>query len=349
MNRRNNKICISLILAATILFIAAPPASALILHPDGDPNLAVWTDRPADDVIGKWEKKWEGKASCVAVSRNCIVTTRHQGGGAETPVKIAGASYSIAQIWNHDTADLRLVKLSGANLAEFVQPYTKTDESGKEIVIGGCGVGNGDPCETNGTVYGYEWGDLATRALRFGTNIIENPVSDSNLPPYISDIVVADFDDLSRDNPTAYECIPADHDSGGGWFIKDGDTWKLVALTRAVETHYEDGHEDDPEYRLFESWFRKPSNPIRSDADILDAVRISSYARWISDNLPEITPGDFTGDDRVDAADFAVFANFWQSEDCRAPDWCLGADAEPDGDIDAIDLAAFAQNWLNPI
>jgi len=345
MNRRNNKICISLILAATILFIAAPPASALILHPDGDPNLAVWTDRPADDVIGKWG----ANASCVAISRNCIVTTRHQGGGTWTPVKIAGASYSIAQIWNHNTADLRLVKLSGANLAEFVDIYAQTDETGKEFVIGGYGVGNGAELQNGGTTYGYAWGDLATRALRFGTNIIENQVSDSNIPPYISDIVVADFDDLSRGNPTAYECIPADHDSGCGWFIKDGDAWKLVALTRAVEAHYEDGHEDDPEYKLFESWFRKPSNPIRSDADILDAVRISSYAQWISDNLPEITPGDLTGDDRVDAADFAVFANFWRNEDCRAPDWCLGADAEPDGDIDAIDLAAFAQNWLNPI
>jgi len=187
------------------------PALAIILHPAGEPDLLTWTGRPSDNVVGRWGSN----ASCVAVSRN---------------VEIAGITYSIAQIWNHDTADLRLVKLYGANLANFAEPYGQTDESGKEIVIGGYGVGNGAPLENGGTTYGYEWGDFASRALRFGTNRIENPVSDSNMPPYISDVVVADFDDLNRNSPTTYECIPAVHDSAGGWFIKDDGKWKLAAL-----------------------------------------------------------------------------------------------------------------------
>ncbi len=332
-----------MLIAPLVLLYAAIPASAIILHPAGEPDLLTWTDRPSDNLIGRWGSN----ASCVAVSRNCIVTTRHQLGGAGTSVEIAGITYSIAQIWNHDTVDLRLVKLYGANLADFAEPYGQTDESGMEIVIGGYGVGNGDPCENGGTTYGYEWDDSATRALRFGTNRIENPVSDSNMPPYISDVVVADFDDLSRDNPTTYECIPAVHDSGGGWFIKDDGKWKLAALSRAVEQHYENGHENDLDYMLLESWFRQPSNPALSDADVFDAVRISSYAQWINDTLPEVPPGDLTGNDHVDGADFAVFAGLWQRTNCQAPDWCLGADSEPDGDVDALDLAAFAENWLD--
>ncbi|HLB74133.1 MAG TPA: hypothetical protein VJJ98_08950, partial [Sedimentisphaerales bacterium] len=162
-----------------VLLHAAIPAQAIILHPEGEPNLAAWTDRPDDDVVGRWGSN----ASCVAIARNCIVTTHHQGGGASTSVQIAGVTYSIAQIWNHPTADLRLVRLFGANLAEFVDPYAKTDESGKQVVIGGCGVGNGPSLETGGIVYGYQWGESATRDLRFATNRIENPVSDSNMPP----------------------------------------------------------------------------------------------------------------------------------------------------------------------
>ena len=331
-------------IAVLALLHAAAPTQAIILHPDGEPNLATWMDRPADNVVGRWGSN----ASCVAVSRNCVVTTRHQGGGISTSVRIAGVTYSIARIWNHPTSDLRLVRLFGANLAEFVDPYTKTDEAAKQVVIGGWGVGNGPSLETGGIVYGYQWGDSASRALRFATNRIDNAVSDSNMPPYISDVVVADFDDPARNFPTNYECIPAVHDSGGGWFIKDNGTWKLAALSRTVEQHYQEGHEDDPNYILLESWFRQRSNPVRSDADAFDGVRISSYAQWISETLPEVQPGDLTGDDRVDAADFAVFASLWQRTDCDAPDWCLGADSEPDGDVDAMDFAAFADHWLAP-
>ena len=333
-----------MLIAALVLLYAAVPASPIILHPAGEPNLVIWTDRPSDDVVGRWGSY----ASCVAVSRNCVVTTRHQGGGTEQLMYIAGRTYSIAQIWNHSTADLRLVKLNGANLADFAELYDQTAESGKEVVIAGYGVGNGATLESSGTTYGYEWGDFGTRARRFGTNRIENPVSDSNMPPYISDVVAADFDDLNRDKPTTYECIPAVHDSGGGWFIEDDGKWKLAALNRAVEPHYEDGHEDDLDYILLESWFRQRSDPALSDADVFDAVRISSYAQWISDTLPQVPPGDLTGDDNVNAADFAVLAGLWQRTDCQAPDWCLGVDSEPDGDVDALDLAAFIDHWLDP-
>ena len=159
---------------------------------------------------------------------------------------------------------------------------------------------------------------------------------------------VADFDDLSQSLPTGYECIVAVHDSGGGWFIKEGGVWKVAGLSRAVEPHYEEGHEGDPAYILLESWFRDRSNPALSDADVFDAVRISSYAQWISQTIPEVPPGDLTGDDHVDGADFAVFAAYWQRTDCGAPDWCRGADCEPDGDVDGLDLAAFAEHWLDP-
>jgi hypothetical protein len=34
------------------------------------------------------------------------------------------------------------------------------------------------------------------------------------------------------------------------------------------------------------------------------------------------------------------------STNCQGPDWCRGADFEPDGDVDWTDLAEFAYHWL---
>ena len=119
------------------LFWSATPASAVVWHPAGEPNLVTWTDRPADNVVGRWGSN----ASCIAVSSNCVITVRHAGGGTGTRVKIGGRSYTITQIWNHSTADLRLIKLAGANLANFVDVYEDTNEVGKSIVMGAWGKG----------------------------------------------------------------------------------------------------------------------------------------------------------------------------------------------------------------
>jgi hypothetical protein len=275
-----------------------------------------------------------------------VITVRHAGGGTGTLVKIGGRSYTIAQIWDNNTADLRIVKLYGANLASFVDIYENTDEVGKSIVIGGYGDGRGALLQTSGITYGYQWDNSSNTTRRFGTNKINSTQNNSTLAGYTSDIIIADFDGLTDDQTTIYEGIPADHDSGSGWFIKVGSTWQVAGLSRAVEVHYEQGHEGDPNYILYESWFRNKTHPDIPQPDYLDAVRISSYAPWILQTIPARLPGDLTGDDWVDFADFAVFAQYWQNTDCHPPDWCAGADYEPDGDVDWADLAALADGWL---
>ena len=331
------------LLAAVFLFCCTRPALSIVLHPNGEPNLVTWTDRPDPNVIGRWGSN----ASCVAVSSNCVITVRHQGGGVGALVKIGGRSYTIAQIWDNNTADLRIVKLYGANLASFVDIYENTDEVGKSIVIGGYGDGRGALLQTSGITYGYQWDNSSNTTRRFGTNKINSTQNNSTLAGYTSDIIIADFDGLTDDQTTIYEGIPADHDSGGGWFIKVGSTWQVAGLVRAVEVHYEQGHEGDPNYIIYDqSWFRNRDNHVVLDPDYLDAVRLSSYAAWILQTIPARLPGDLTGDDWVDFADFAVFAQYWQNTECEFPDWCTGADYEPDGDVDWADLAALIDGWL---
>jgi hypothetical protein len=121
----------------------------------------------------------------------------------------------------------------------------------------------------------------------------------------------------------------------------------VAGLSRAVELHYQQGHEGDPNYFIYDqSWFRNRDDPDILDPDYIDAVRLSSYATWLYNTIPDVLPGDLNGDDYVDFRDFAVFTQFWLNYNCHAPDWCLGADCEPDGDVDWADLAALADGWL---
>ncbi len=318
------------LLAAVFLFCCTNPASCIILHPDAEPNLIIWTDRPDPNVVGRWGTN----ASCVAVSSNCVITVRHSGGGAGTLVEIGGETYTVDQTWNCGSADLRLARLYGANLTSFVDIYENTSEIGKPVVIGGYGDGRGALLQTSGTTYGYEWDNSSNTTLRLCTNKVEDTVNDSTIGSLTSDVMIADFDGLNEGQSTAYEGAPAEHDSGCGWFIKVGDTWRVAGLSRAVETHGG------------QSWFRNRDNPSQLDPDYLDAVRVSSYAAWVLTTIPQRLPGDLTGDDWVDLADFAVFARSWQSTACEFPDYCAGADSEPDGDVDWDDLAALVDGWL---
>ena len=59
----------------------------------------------------------------------------------------------------------------------------------------------------------------------------------------------------------------------------------------------------------------------------------------------QFVTGDFTGDNRVNLTDFAVFAEHWMSAD-RTFFWCRGADINGDGEVGLSDLAEFADNWL---
>ena len=55
---------------------------------------------------------------------------------------------------------------------------------------------------------------------------------------------------------------------------------------------------------------------------------------------------DFNNDTKVDFADFALFALYWQETDCIGPNWCEGADLDIDGSVDIYDLALFVEYWL---
>ncbi len=337
--------CVAIVWVGLICLLGrSVEVKGIILHPAGEPNLATWQDRPSTEVIARWSYN----ASCVVVSPNCIVTTRHQGGGTGSVVVVGGVSYTIDRIWNHPEADLRVVRLNGAAFNDFVDLYDTSQEVGRNLVIYGYGRTRDSELTNLGTTYGYTWAQQGNTVLGMGTNRVNSTATDDPASTYVSELLTADFDGLGSGFATQYECAIASYDSGGGWFIKQSGQWKLAGLSRGVEPHYEVDHEDDSDYLLEESWFRNREQPELPDPDYLDAIRISPYADWIRLALVSPMPGDLNEDLQVDFADLAILCSYWGSSDCVEPDFCEGADFEPDGDVDFDDLAWFAAHWLTP-
>ena len=55
---------------------------------------------------------------------------------------------------------------------------------------------------------------------------------------------------------------------------------------------------------------------------------------------------NLNGDDTVDFADFAIFAEQWLRNDCNTCLNCYGADFDTDGDVDYNDMDQIVQQWL---
>ncbi|MFN3168323.1 MAG: PEP-CTERM sorting domain-containing protein [Phycisphaeraceae bacterium] len=238
-------------------------SGALVLHPADDPPLGL--AKPADAVVGQW--LGVNEASLVVIDPNFAITTKHQGGGIGTDVVIDGAMYKVADIVNHPTADLRVVRLetpggSAANLSDFVGVYDQTDEVGQTAVLGGYGEVRGDDITIIGNLVGYEWAGDASRDLRWGANVI-----DSAGTAGANDVLLADFD--SDADGVFGEATLAEGDSGGGVFLWDGTEWKVAALHRAVENNNQALFSATPE--------------------LMDGVRLSSYHGFIDNAVPEPT------------------------------------------------------------
>jgi hypothetical protein len=325
----------------TLFLLQAVPAFGIVLHPDGEPNLATWTDRPDANVVGRWSSN----ASFAVIAPNWIVTTRHQN-TSPTTVTINGVSYTChynTTDWTGGptgNADIRLIRLTkdgnDANLANYAKPYEYDDEAGKNVVIGGYGQGRGDPNTVfyHGKEYviGYDWDGSSNNTRRWCQNIVDaNGIGGGT---YTSEVIEADFDGIGDDDYRPYEGIIALYDSGGGWFIYDSNEWRVAGLSRATISTFPHA-----------STFRNPINPTLPLPDYFDAVRISAYTQWIKQI---IQPADLMEDGWVDFADFALFANQWQRADCNsANNWCDGADFIPhDGAVDVNDLAVFTDQWL---
>ena len=271
-----------LALAACLGF--ALPASALVLHPY---NEAPPTDRPPDEAVGQWLYPVSGtltlKASCVPIGADYVLTTRHQGGGVGATVVIGGLSYTVSELFNNPSADIRIARITAAggapaNLSYFVNPCTASTVTPgvTTLVIGGYGKGRGALLPSGN---GYAWAADPVPTLRWGANLVDSAGYTNGT--YTTQLLVSDFDEFG----VTGEAAIAEFDSGGGWFVKGGTTWYVAGLSRSAA-------------RFGESDFRP--------ADYLDAVNVGYYSTWINETLNRTVWNQDQGGNWSDAAKWST-------------------------------------------
>lgn len=250
---------LSLIVVVSILtlLIGVSPASAVVLHPGYDNTSGL--SKPNANVVGK------AGASVVAIAPQYVLTARHIGLKEGSTVKFGSKSYKVKQTWTFGTADLELARIDG-KLSHYAPLYTKTDELRKTIVVGGYGKGRGSTDTYKGKAYAYNWG---SSGLRFGANKIDGSGT-IRAGGYTSKSLSIDFDPAGSSTAVKYEAAMAMLDSGAGWFIKDGGTWKTIGISVAVESSGE-------------SKFRGKTGMV--DPDWNWAVRVSQYAKEIQKKM----------------------------------------------------------------
>ena len=307
------------------LLLSAPgggQAHGMILHPRDTDTTAL--DRPPASVIGQWASN----ACFVVIGPNHILTTRHQN-SMPSRVWIAGEPYDVAAppewtggqttVADIQVARIRRIDGTPANLTEFTPIWTVGSETGKHVVIGGFGKvrGNalGDP------PYGYQW-DNGTRALLWGVNKIDREELMSG--DYLSSVLRIDFDAPDRGGYQPYEAVPADWDSGGGWFFNDRGAWRLIAISAYTE-------------RKNATFFNNPATPMY-DPDWAAGIRVGAYAAWINAILGyKAVCGDADRDGDVDFTDYTLVKDaFGTLANAR---W-EGGDFDDDQDVDFLDYIA---------
>ncbi len=209
------------------------PASALIFRDGPSPAANTETAPTAAYVDSGWQYQIRyGTFHGTMISPKHFMTAMHVGAAETTihqPIYFNGVeekNYTIkpgsrVQI---GTTDLAIFEI-WETFDDYAPLYTASNEAGNEIVISGRGFGRGVEIVNKG----WKWGLTATRKSRWGRNTIDGVVQSGG-----DDLLYFDFDDQTGQD----EVAATGGDSGGGWFIKDGPTWKLAAVSFTVDNNY---------------------------------------------------------------------------------------------------------------
>lgn len=184
---------------------------------------------------------WEHQVQFVTshgtiISPKHFITARHLGSGGalgrtvKQPVFFGVPEERVYAVKGSreliGTTDLAIFEI-WETFDDYAELYEGTSEVGKEMVIHGSGRGRGE--EVAGK--GWKWGAASTRKSRWGRNTLDGIVSSDG-----NEFLYFDFDDVFGQD----EAMAMVSDSGGGWFVKDGSVWKLVAVTYSVDARHSD-------------------------------------------------------------------------------------------------------------
>lgn len=255
------------ILAVAVLAVC--PAFAVVTNDTATSEAA-----PSGAYAGfDWDGIFQaGAKTLTAVDSYWVLSSRHAPLSVGSTFAGNGTTYTVQEVITHSAsadpnhtanADLSLMRVDKA-LPVYYELYagsvTTNGPNRTEVLILGTGHAKGTITDNPSGLDNYTYDDNTTRQRRWGTNEIDEAATYNNDFSGSHDGFRADF--VLGD--TSYEAGTADHDSGGGWFIDDGGTWKLAAATWAIG-----GVAPNPPY---ESSY---------------AVDLRTYDLWINQTVPE--------------------------------------------------------------
>lgn len=321
---------------AGIFLALGLPASALIFR-DG-PSPAANTETAPTGVYA--DSGWQYQIRYASfhgtiISPKHFITAVHLG-AAETEISqpmhfngVEDKTYTIRPGSRRviGTSDLAIFEI-WESFDDYAPLYSRSDETGRELVVFGRGFGRGAELDNRG----WRWGGAATRRSRWGRNTVGGVVNSGG-----NDLLHFDFSDVLGQD----EVAGSGGDSGGGVFIQDGATWKLAGVNFSVDSLYSEAavpaNSNGFRASLYEvgglflgndanGWNRiPPFGDSTSPNSIFFFRQSNTYVSRISSNVtaieaqinPAIVQGEQSPDERFDTwlGDFGVAAATAASED----------------------------------
>lgn len=234
------------------------------------------------------------------VSPNWALRARHVGGSPTFLVQ-DNVTYNIVKAVQVEGSDLELVQVD-ASFSSYFNMYNGSDEVGKDIVMFGASApGKGPRVTSEGTGRFNGWttsgpttvkpGEGESGVLNWGRNRVRDVVD-----VFGTTTLEATFDAPGlpgSDSVGDDEAIGYNGDSGGAFFIQQGNEWRLAGVTYAVSaTYFKEADTDPTMGAIFDArdlWVDEPVDPdfpngpkqrVRITGD--EAVPFGTYASRVS-------------------------------------------------------------------
>lgn len=211
----------------------AVSSHAIILFGTGDSE-ANTTAPPVNLAANGWDLQGEwGQFQGTPIGPRHFITAAHVGGAVGDVFVFRGVNYTtIAVSADSGASDLIIWTVSGI-FPEWAELYDGPDETGADMVMFGRGATRGAEVRVDGVLKGWEWGAW-DRRMRWGQNRVKALRNNASFPTNDLPLMLAGFDS----NAGANEAHLGVGDSGGGVFIKQGNTWRLAGINYAVDGAY---------------------------------------------------------------------------------------------------------------
>jgi hypothetical protein len=300
------------LVAAAAAAVAPSAARAVIVY--GDQGRNTTAPNPGDVAYPAWQLQGNyGAYLFTPIAPNLGLVASHIGAPvAGQSVTFQGQSYLIDQSFNkanhglvkNPDTDLGIIRVNGTFPA-YAPLFTDINTDavpGKQLVLIGKGTQRGPEVTVGGVLKGWEWGPF-DGVQSWGTNTMAGyAVDDQQRPAFLA----FDF----SPNAGVSEGTVSAGDSGGGLFMQDGTTWKLVGVNFGVDLQFSADPSGSPLLNpaaIFDttSLYLPNGNSYPAPSAFAYSSRVSYNMPFLNKYLP-IIQSSYTVGGTVDVGDVEV-------------------------------------------